>query len=81
MTFDEWWASHRQFICICPGQCLYRIFVVNEGWVDEKARKRLLSFLQIEPGDPMPPEYIDASKTSLSSKNQVEPSQITLGSN
>jgi len=58
MTFAEWWVLHRHDVCICPGTCLYRIFEVNEGWVDEKAQKRLLSFLKISPNDPMPPEYI-----------------------
>ena len=58
MTFDQWWTLHRDSICTCNGQCLYRIFMGNEGWIDEKARKRLLSFLKIALEDEMPQEYV-----------------------
>ena len=76
VTFDEWWSLHQQAICICPGQCLWRILEVQEGWADVKARSRLLSFLKIQPSDPMPPEYVKNAETSVPSENQVESGEI-----
>lgn len=62
MTFARWWSLHKQDICICPGSCLWRILEVQEGWADDKAKKRLLGFLKISENDKMPQEYIDGRK-------------------
>jgi hypothetical protein len=53
----------------------------NEGWIDEKAQKRLLGFLRIAPNDLMPEEYINASKASVHSEGQDSTGEIAVSPN
>jgi hypothetical protein len=56
MTFSEWWNQHKNGECHCTGSCTYKVFMQTESWIDEKAKKKLLSFLKINEQD----EYDDA---------------------
>lgn len=76
MTFETWWNLHRQDKCICPGTCLWRILEVQEGWVDDKARKNLLGSLKLQPTDEMPQEYIDGRKASVLCEDKVESGKV-----
>ena len=77
MTFETWWAEHKKGVCICNGTCLWRILQLNESWIDEKAKKRLLSFLRIAPTDEIPPEYVkNAEQTDVSGEGENRKSEV-----
>lgn len=63
MTFENWWNLHKKDECHCKGSCLYRILMLQESWSEEKAKKRLLGFLRIQPED----EYAAAQEEVQSS--------------